>query len=67
MTELHNIALSAEMHRRLKMRAVYEGKTIQKVTAELLEAGMKALAQPDIHSVARDSDPIGEDKSIWES
>lgn len=67
MLDRHNIAVSRELHQRLKIRAACEGKTIQVLTAELLNAGMKATAQPNVHDVGRDSDPIGEDKSSWES
>lgn len=67
MAERRTIAISEELHRRLKMRAAYERRTVQEVTAQLLHDALNRVSGPDIHSVARDSDPIGEDRSTWES
>lgn len=65
MDKLHNVAMSTELHRRLKMRAAYQNKSIQEVTREVMEAGFRALAEPNIHDVARDSDPIDGGDHEW--
>ncbi|OQC53720.1 MAG: hypothetical protein BWX54_02364 [Verrucomicrobia bacterium ADurb.Bin018] len=65
MVETQRLAVSRDLHRRIKLMSVYRQQSIQKTVAELIEAGFKSLAEPNIHDVGRDSDPVGEPARPW--
>ena len=60
-SKYRNVPVTPDVHRRLKMEAAYQQTSIYELASRVLDAGLNALMMPNIHNVARDSDPIGED------
>lgn len=52
--------ISAELHRKLKLLAIEEGKTLQEITEEVLKDGFKARNSEGNQGIKQDNEPGGD-------